>query len=573
MTQGSEIKVLLVEDNPGDARLVEILLSEVDSLGSFEITPAERLDEALEHLDDSTFDVILLDLSLPDSSGLETVEVVRTRVPLTPLVVLTGRDDEETALRALQSGAEDYLVKGRGDSELMARSIRYAIERKKAEENLAHLKQYDPLTGLANRALFQDRLQQALARADRDGEMVALMLLDLDHFKAVNDVLGHAGGDELLKEVATRMEGHVRESDTVARLGGDEFAIILEDMTDAQDVVPVAQDILDALSESLVLDGHEIPVTASIGIAVRPPSEGDRLLKDADAAVYRAKERGRNTYEFYAEEMNVRAFERLTLRNMLRQALKEEEFLLHYQPQVDLVTGQIIGAEALVRWRQPDSGLVPPARFIPVLEDTGDIVGVGRWIMRTACRQNRAWQDSGIAPLRVAINLSARQFSRGGLVGTVAEALEESGLDPSCLELEITESLLMEDLNASLQILGELHNMAEGLRVSIDDFGTGYSSLSYLKSFPIDLLKIDQSFVKDIPWDPDDVAITTAIIRLAHSLRLGVIAVGVETEEQATFLRERGCDEAQGYYFSHPLPAEEFAELMRRGGSLQGVSS
>jgi len=568
MTQVAEIRVLLVEDNPGDARLVEILLSEDDAFGRFGITPAERLDEALEHLDDSTFDVILLDLSLPDSSGLETVEVVRTRVPLTPLVVLTGRDDEETALRALQSGAEDYLVKGRGDSELMARSIRYAIERKKAEENLAHLKQYDPLTGLANRALLQDRLQQALARAGRDDEMVALMLLDLDHFKAVNDVLGHAGGDELLKEVANRIEGRVRESDTVARLGGDEFAIVLEDMADAQDAAPVAQDIMDVLSEALVLDGHEIPMTASIGIAVRPPSEGDRLLQDADAAVRRIKERGRNAYEFYTEEMNVRAFERLTLRNMLRQALREEEFLLHYQPQVDLATGEIIGAEALVRWRRPDSGLVPPARFIPVLEDTGDIVEVGRWIMRTACRQNRAWQESGIVPLRVAINLSARQFSRGGLVGTVADALEESGLDPSCLELEITESLLMEDLNASLQILGELQNTAGGLRVSIDDFGTGYSSLSYLKSFPIDLLKIDQSFVRDIPGNPDDAAITTAIIRLAHSLRLGVIAEGVETREQAAFLRGRGCNEAQGYYFSRPLPADEFAELMRRGGRI-----
>ncbi len=573
MTQGAEIRVLLVEDNPGDARLVEILLSEADSFGRFEITPAERLDKALEHLDGSAFDVILLDLSLPDSSGLETVEVVRTRVPLTPVVVLTGQDDEETALRALQSGAEDYLVKGRGDSELMARSIRYAIERKKAEENLAYLKQYDPLTGLANRTLFQDRLQQALARADRDDEIVALMLLDLDHFKAVNDILGHAGGDELLKEVAERIKECVRKSDTVARLGADEFAIILEEMSDARDVAPVAQDILDTLSESFVLDGHEIPVTASIGIAVRPPSEADRLLKDADAALRRVKERGRNTYEFYTEEMNVQAFERLTLRNMLRQALREEEFLLHYQPQVDLATGAIVGAEALVRWRQPDSDLVSPARFIPVLEDTGDIVGVGRWIMRTACRQNKAWQDSGVAPLRVAVNLSARQFSREGLVSTVADVLEESGLDPSCLELEITESLLMEDLNASLQILGELQNVAEGLRVSIDDFGTGYSSLSYLKSFPIDLLKIDQSFVRDIPENSDDAAITAAIIGLAHSLRLGVIAEGVETGEQATFLRERGCDEAQGYYFSRPLPAGEFAELLKAGGTLQGVSS
>jgi diguanylate cyclase (GGDEF)-like protein len=572
MQEEAATRVLLVEDNPGDARLVEILLSETDSFGSFEITPAGRLDEALELLDGSAFEVVLLDLSLPDSSGLKTVNRVRTAAEQLPIVVLSGRDDEETALRALQSGAEDYLVKGRGDGELMARAIRYAIERKKAEENLAYLKQYDPLTGLANRTLFQDRLQQALARADRDGEMVALILLDLDHFKAVNDFLGHAGGDELLKEVAARIEGLVRKSDTVARLGADEFAIILEDMSDAQDVAPVAQDILDTLSESFVLDGHEIPVTASIGIAVRPPSEREGLLKDADAAVRRVKERGRNAYEFYTEQMNIRAFERLTLRNMLRRALREEEFLLHYEPQVDLATGAIVGAEALLRWQHPDLGLVPPARFIPLLEDTGDIEAVGRWVMQTACRQNKDWQNSGIAPLRVAVNLSARQFSRGGLMSTVADILEESGLAPGYLELEITESLLMEDIDASSQILNELKNVVGGLRISIDDFGTGYSSLSYLKSFPIDLLKIDRSFVQNVPGDPDDAAITTAIIRLAHSLRLGVIAEGVETEEQATFLRERGCDEAQGYYFSRPLPADEFAELLKAGGMPQGVS-
>jgi diguanylate cyclase (GGDEF)-like protein len=573
MMQHETVRVLLIEDNPGDARLVEILLSEAGLSPSFEVTHTERLGEALERLDRSVFDVILLDLSLPDSSGLETVDQMRMASPRTPVVVLSGQDDEETALQALQCGAEDYLVKGRGDGELIARSIRYAIERKKAEEKLAYLAQYDPLTDLANRALFQDRLGQALARTEREGNMVALMFLDLDHFKAVNDKLGHNGGDELLKEVAGRIKRRVRESDTVARIGGDEFAIILEDLSDAQDAAPVAQDILDRLSEPLVLDGYEIPLTASIGIAIRPPSEGDRLLKDADTAMYRAKERGRNTYEFYTEEMNVQAFELLTLRNMLRHALGREEFLLYYQPQVELATHEIVGAEALLRWQRPDLGLVSPMKFIPVLEDTGDITRVGEWVLRTACRQGKAWQDSGLGPLKVAVNLSTRQFSQRNLVDTVAGILEETGLDPYYLELEVTESLLMEDIEASSRMLNELKTIVGGLRVSIDDFGTGHSSLYYLKSFPIDLLKIDQSFVRDVATDPDDAAITAAIIQLAHDLRLKVIAEGVETEEQLAYLRKRGCDEAQGFYFGRPLPVDEFARLLESGEPLLGAST
>ncbi len=537
---------------------------------------AGRLGEALERLDRSVLDIILLDLSLPDSSGLETVDQVRMAAPRTPVVVLSGQDDEETALQALQSGVEDYLVKGRGDGELIARSIRYAIERKKAEEKfqeeLAYLAQYDPLTGLANRTLFQDRLEQALARAQRDGDMVALMFLDLDRFKAVNDTLGHAGGDALLREVAKRIEGRVRESDTVARLGGDEFAIILEALSDARDAALVGRGILDVLLEPLVLDGHEIPVAASLGIAVWPLSGRDRLLKDADAAMYRAKKQGGNNHQFYTEEMNVQASAHLALERDLRRALDREEFLLYYQPQVQLATGKIVGAEALLRWRHPDRGLVSPAEFIPVLENTGYIVKVGKWVLRTACRQGKAWQDSGLAPLRMAVNLSARQFGQGDLIGTIAGILKETGLDSHHLELEITESLLMEDVHANSQVLNELKTAVVGTRVSMDDFGTGYSSLYRLKTFPIDRLKIDQSFVRDLPTDPDDKAITTAIIRLAHDLRLKVIIEGVETEEQLACLRERGCDEAQGYYFSRPLPPDEFAELLKREVSLLDAS-
>jgi diguanylate cyclase (GGDEF)-like protein len=571
MTQDASVRVLLVEDNPGDARLVEILLSEVGTT-SFEITHAERLSEALEHLSRSEYDVILLDLSLPDSSGVETVDQMRAAVHHMPVVVLSGQDDEDTALRAIQGGAEDYLLKGHGDGGLIARSIRYSIERKRSEERLAYMAQYDHLTGLTNRALFQDRLEQALARAKRSGALVALMFLDLDRFKAVNDTLGHGTGDLLLKKVAERLEGSVRETDTVARIGGDEFSIILEGLTEAQDAALVARKIIDKLVQPFVLDGHEVFVTTSIGIAVYPSSNGDSLLTDADSAMYCAKEQGRNTYRFHTPEMNAQVRERLNMESKLRRALDQEEFLLYYQPQVDLTTGMIVGTEALLRWQHPELGLVSPGKFIPVLEDIGMIVRVGEWVLQTACRQSKAWQRDGFPPLRMAVNISARQFSRRDLIDTVASVLTETGLDPNYLELEITESLLMEDIKANSRLLDELKTSVEGLRVSIDDFGTGYSSLSYLKTFPIDLLKIDQSFIRDITTNSDDAAITTTIIVLAHNLRLKVIAEGVETEEQMTYLREKGCDEAQGFYFSRPLPADEFTKLLVRGGSLLGVS-
>lgn len=558
------VGVLLVEDNPGDARLVEIMLSEPGLMWDFQISHASRLEDALERLEGTPFDVVLLDLSLPDSTGTETVERVRTAAARTPVVVLSGQDDEQTALRALQGGAEDYLVKGRGDGDLVARSIRYAIQRKKAEERLAYLAQYDHLTGLANRALFQDRLQQAVARAERSDSRLALVFVDLDRFKAVNDTLGHESGDVLLGEVARRIRDRVRESDTVARLGGDEFAIILEGISEAEDAARVAQDVQRLLMEPVSLSEYEIPAPASMGIALWPASGGERLLKDADAAMYRAKRQGGNRYHFYTEEMNRQATARLTLERDLRRALQAGQFELHYQPQMDLSTGGIIGTEALLRWRHPGRGLVPPNEFVPILEDMRLIFAVGRWVLGAACRQGREWREAGLPPVRIAVNLSARQFGRRELTDDVAWALAEGGLEPEGLELEITETLLMEDPETALETLERLRTELGGVGISIDDFGTGYSSLYRLKALPVRRIKIDRSFVQGIPGDAGDAAITAALIRLAHDLRLGVVAEGVETAEQLEFLRVRGCDEAQGFYLGRPVPPDEFAALLRR---------
>jgi diguanylate cyclase (GGDEF)-like protein len=569
VAQRASVRVLLVEDNPGDARLVEILLSETGQ--GFDVKHVGTLGEALDELDRPPFEVVLLDLSLPDSAGLATVERMRRAAPQLPLVVLSGRDDEEVALQALQSGAEDYLVKGQGDGDLISRSIRYSIQRKNAEDKLARLAQYDPLTNLANRALFHDRLEHALARAERHEGMLALLFLDLDRFKAVNDTLGHVGGDALLKQVGDRISARMRESDTVARLGGDEFAIIIEDVVEAQDAARVADDLVKILSEPFVVNGHEIPMGVSIGIAVSPPSKGNRLLKDADAAMYRAKRVGGKAHHFYTEEMNVQASERLMLERDLHYALDRDEFLLHYQPQVDLATGDVMGAEALLRWQQHERGLVSPADFIPVLEETGRIVDVGEWVLEEACRQASAWQDSGFAPVRVAVNLSARQLGRGSLVHAVERALEVSGLDPECLELEITESLLVEDSEVGLRSVELLKRAVDGLRISIDDFGTGYSSLYRLKTLPIERLKIDRTFIGGVMTDPEDSAITATVISLSHELHLQVTAEGVETAEQLAFLRERGCDEAQGFYFSRPLPAHEFVRLLDGSRQLLGA--
>lgn len=434
-------------------------------------------------------------------------------------------------------------------------------ERKENEQTIRHLAFHDPLTSLPNRRLFNDRLHQAAVSRQRKDQGFALVLIDIDRFKTVNDSFGHDAGDALLKLIGTRLESVVRGSDTLARIGGDEFGLIVGDVTMPEEAARIVENLLTALkSQAFLLYGQELFVSASIGVTLFPHdgSEPGLLIRNADAALFRAKEQGRNNFQFFTADMNAAMLERLRLENAMRSAVERNEFLLHYQPQVDIATGVIHGAEALVRWKHPELGMVSPAQFIPLAEETGMIVDIGEWILRTACVQAKSWQLAG-KPLRVAVNLSARQFRQGDLAQIVQATLAEFDLPPQLLEVELTEGILMDDTEQTSQTLEQLHAM--GVQISIDDFGTGYSSLSYLKRLPIQILKIDQSFVRDIHHDPDDRAIVTAVIALAHSMKLKVIAEGVENREQLAFLREHGCDMMQGYLFSRPIPGPELLAL------------
>jgi diguanylate cyclase (GGDEF)-like protein len=437
-------------------------------------------------------------------------------------------------------------------------------ERAAQEERIRHQAYHDAVTGLPNRASFTEHLDEAMRRAKRAGWPLALLFLDLDLFKRVNDSLGHDAGDRLLRVAAERIRRAVREADMLFRMGGDEFTVILEDLRGPEEAAMVAGRVLEGIAEPLQLQHHEIAVTASIGIALYPRDDvlGERLVKAADTAMYRAKELGRNRYAFFAREMNERVESQITIEAALRRALKNEEFMLHFQPRVSAATGRATGAEALLRWRHPEWGVVEPARFVPLLEETGLIVPVGAWVLAEACRQARAWQAAGLAPLRVSVNLSSRQFRSEALFEAVSEALRSGDLAPHLLELELTESLLVENVDHAMGVMGKLK--AIGTAISIDDFGTGYSSLGYLKRFPIDSLKIDKSFVRDIATSPKDAAIVKAISALARSLGIGLIAEGVEEPWQVEFLRARHCTEMQGYFFSRPLPAESLAEALSR---------
>ena len=449
--------------------------------------------------------------------------------------------------------------------------------RKDAEKRLNKLANYDSLTGLPNRNLFKDRLAQALKRADRNKSLVALMFLDLDRFKVINDTLGHDAGDRLLQHVANSLTQVLRKSDTialallddehpsnqdstVARLGGDEFTITIEGFTKVEFVATIAQKILDAFAQPVFLGEHELHVSTSIGIAIYPLDDTNQegLIKNADSAMYRSKEMGRNTYQFYTKDINATVNDRFQLEKSLRHAIERNEFILHYQPKVAIASGEIIGAEALLRWQHPDKGLVLPDEFIPMLEETGLILPVGEWVLQTACTQSQIWRKQGRKPLQMAVNLSPRQFAQENLAERFAFIIQQSGMDPKLLELELTESMLMAHSESSIATLQALAKL--GILVSIDDFGTGYSSLSYLKRFSLHALKIDQSFVQDIARNADDAAIATAIIAMGNSLRLKVIAEGVESQEQLDVLRALGCHQAQGYLLGAPMPAELFDE-------------
>ena len=436
-------------------------------------------------------------------------------------------------------------------------------ERKEAQERIEFLAHHDPLTGLPNRLLLRDRVAQALAQALRMQNRVALMFLDLDRFKTINDSLGHPVGDALLKEVVERLRTCVRDTDTICRQGGDEFVILLNDVRDSEAVSRIAEKIHLRMTEPVLVGKHQLSTSFSIGIALGPDdaSDFDTLLQKADTAMYHAKEAGRNSHRFFTEQMNRQVVEHLTLENKLRRALDNRDFVLYYQPQIDLAEGRIVGVEALIRWNSPEDGLVSPGRFIPVAEASGLIAPIGAWVLREACRQARAWQDAGLPPFVVAVNLSAMQFKRPDLINTVINALVLADLDSQWLELELTESILIQDAESTVDSVRRLK--ALGVKLSVDDFGTGYSSLAYLKRFAVDKLKIDQSFVRDLGHDPEDSAIVRAIVQMAHSMKLTTIAEGVETQELADLLRLFHCDEAQGFWLAKPLPADELEAFVR----------
>jgi diguanylate cyclase (GGDEF)-like protein/PAS domain S-box-containing protein len=479
---------------------------------------------------------------------------------LTPNCVLIRRDGVEAAIE--DSTAPIHDRRGRVTGAVM---VFHDVSTARAlSSKMSYLAQHDSVTDLPNRTLLKDRLTQAIASACRHQQELAVLFLDLDRFKYINDSLGHAIGDRVLQSVAQRLRACVRASDTVSRQGGDEFVILLSQLTHAQDAAVSANKILVALAMPHRIDQHELHLTASIGIVTYPDdgTDAETLMKHADFAMYHAKDAGRNNYQFFELDMTERAGERQSLENGLHHALERREFELYYQPKMNLATGAVIGVEALIRWRHPERGLVSPAQFIPIAEECGFIVPIGRWALREACRQGRAWQDAGLAPVRIAVNISAVELRARDFVAGVRTILTETGLDPRCLELELTETFLMQDSKSTVAVLQALKAM--GLHLALDDFGTGYSSLSYLKRFPIDTLKIDQSFVRDVTTDADDASIVSAVISMGKSLHMQVVAEGVETRAQLEFLRELSCPEGQGYYFSPPVVAAKFAQLMGR---------
>jgi diguanylate cyclase (GGDEF)-like protein len=558
-TSLDQARVLLVEDNEGDAELVTEYLSEI--WGAV-VSRATRVEDAVRAIRDHTYHFIISDLTLPDARGLDAVRQLQPLAADTPFIVLTGIDDENLALQAVQQGAQDYLVKGQIDAPSLRRTLRHARERKQVYNRLFHLTRHDPLTGAANRAALRERLESALARARRRAQSFAVLFVDLDRFKAINDTCGHDVGDAVLCEVAERLHQAVRTTDVVARLGGDEFAVVLEDLFPTSCPFEVAERIRTSLEQPIDVDGHKLVVTASIGVALYPEITGtiDDILKAADTAMYVAKGRGRNNVQLSGEvPTELRA--RLAVAADLQHALERGELSLHFQPQYTVDCRQVVAFEALLRWNRNGNVPVPPAEFIPLLEQNGRIIAVGEWVLDRACAQLAGWRTAGWTELRVAVNLSARQIAQSDLVGCVQRCLRRHDVPARCIELEITESMLMGDVQQATAVLGELR--ALGVRLAIDDFGTGYSSLSYLSRFAVDCLKIDRSFIHEVNADRERALITSAIVTLGHHLGLQVIAEGVETTEQLAFLTEHRCDLVQGFLLGRPAEAATFHDAGR----------
>jgi diguanylate cyclase (GGDEF)-like protein len=540
-------------------------------------TVAASAEEALSLLEQNNFALVLSDIDLGGTSGLEIIPQIRKKEPDAVVVMISGNESIDSAIEAMRVGAFDY-VKKPFDLDHLGITVKRALDHhtllntkrqyeshleevvRERTEQLNYLANYDALTGLPNRILFEDRLSQALMSARTESHF-AILFIALDRFKRVRDTLGHSLGERILQEAANRLKSCVDDDATLSRFESDEFALLLTRIEGPEDVVNVIGNIDRALRLPILVDDKEIFVTTSIGVSFYPDdgNETQHLLKNASTALALAAADGGNSYRFYAVDMNSQAVERLTLENGLRRALERSEFELFYQPKIDISTRQIVGMEALIRWQHPELGLVPPNEFIPLAENTGQIVPIGEWVLREACSKGQIWRDEGFA-LNLSVNLSARQFQQQDLLKFIVEVIRETGFDPGHLDLEVTESSLMKNAGLAVSTLAELRKL--GIRISIDDFGTGYSSLGYLKYLPIDILKIDRSFISDVTTNQDDAALVTTIITLAHNLRLGVVAEGVETEEQLQFLEGLKCDEWQGYLYSRPVPFDSFSELL-----------
>jgi diguanylate cyclase (GGDEF)-like protein len=581
---GPPSTILIVDDEEHNRKLLELLLR---ADGYLTLTAADA-SQALAVIANSPPDLILLDVMMPEMDGYQVAAMLKAdSVTLNiPIIMLTAQIDRAARLAGLKAGAEEFLTKPfepmelrlrvrnllrlkaygdlQRDHTILLERLRNVTERKEAEKRLIRMAHFDALTGLPNRTLFYRNLASALDRARARGWCVALLCIDLDHFKNVNDTRGHALGDELLCQVSSRLQQCVRIRDTLARLGGDEFGVILAARDGEQRAHLVANRIRETLSVPFALKEHEVDVTASVGIALYPDDAADAetLIQYADTAMYQAKGAGRNTSRFFKARMNTDALARLDIETALRKALENEEFVLHFQPKIELSSGHVCGLEALLRWQRPGFGLVPPGEFIGVLEDTGLILPVGRWVIAAACRQIGAWLASSVGPVAVSVNVAGRQFIEGDIERDVTRALEEHHIPANLLELEMTESSLMMDAARTVNTLQNLRNL--GVGVAIDDFGTGYSSLAYLRRFPLDKLKIDMAFVRGITTNADDAAIALAIIRLSHTLKLQVIAEGVETAAQLQWLRNHDCDQVQGYLLSRPVPAADIDSMLSR---------
>lgn len=550
--------ILIADDDPS----IRLVLKHTMEQSGYHVIEASNGLEAVQAAIRQPPDLILMDAVMPEMDGFRATQEIKkiSDCQETPILMATSLDDDQSIARAFDVGACDYITKPFNWSVLKHRTIRILFAAD-AERKIRHLAYHDSLTGLPNRMLFMDRIDQAISRAQRESGKFALLYIDIDHFKVINDSMGHAAGDQLLNIVSQRLTDVLRKTDTIARLGGDEFTIIIEDLEEAELVVQVAKNILATLDKPVEIFEKEVHIGGSIGIALYP-QDGENfgtLLKNSDTAMYKAKELGRQTFQFYEHEMSLKAMRRLDLENQIRVALKNEEFLVFYQPKVNLITGQCQGVEALVRWLHPEKGLITPDNFIPLAEETGLIIQLDEWVMRSACRQFKEWKAAGYSINNLSVNISARHFKEGGLLKHCKKVIEETQILPKHIEIELTESALVDNYNSAKEMLDEIHEM--GIHIALDDFGTGYASMSYLKEFPFDTVKLDRSFVQGVPEDGEDAAIVKAMIQLAEALNLNMVAEGVETEAQKYFLTDHGCAYGQGYLWSKPVEASEFERV------------